>query len=70
MPSALRQVLAKKGFAVLDGALGTELGSRGFDVSSRLWSAAILLDEVLVLPRCIASRQEVMMAIQLLPSHV
>ncbi len=49
MPSALRQVLAKQGFAVLDGAMGTELESRGFDICSRLWSAGILLDEVLVL---------------------
>ncbi len=52
MPSALRQVLANKSFAVLDGAMGTELERRGFDISSCLWSAGILLDEVLVLLCC------------------
>src|SRR5690349_8204146 len=31
--------------AILDGALGTELGRRGVDTRSRLFSAAALLDE-------------------------
>jgi S-methylmethionine-dependent homocysteine/selenocysteine methylase len=33
------------GVALLDGALGTELGRRGVDTRSRLFSAAALLDE-------------------------
>ncbi len=47
--SKLRQVVARQGFAVLDGAMGTELESRGFDVGSHLWSAGVLLNEVVVL---------------------
>ncbi len=47
--SKLRQVVSRQGFAVLDGAMGTELESRGLDVGSNLWSAGILLNEVVVL---------------------
>ncbi len=46
MSGALRQVVAKQGFAVLDGAMGTELESRGVNVESHLWSAGTLMNEV------------------------
>lgn len=33
------------GILILDGALGTELARRGFDVSDSLWSARVLLEQ-------------------------
>ena len=40
-----KDLLDKQGIIILDGALGTELESRGFDVSGKLWSAQYLLDQ-------------------------
>ncbi len=37
--------LAQRPHLVLDGALGTELGRRGADLSDPLWSARLLLDD-------------------------
>ena len=39
-----KNLLEKQEMIILDGALGTELESRGYDVSSKLWSAKYLLD--------------------------
>ena len=37
-------LLEKQEMIILDGALGTEMESRGYDVSGKLWSAKYLLD--------------------------
>lgn len=40
-----KNLLDKQEIIILDGALGTELESRGYDVSGKLWSAQYLLDQ-------------------------
>ena len=40
-----KDLLDKQEIIILDGALGTELESRGYDVSGKLWSAQYLLDQ-------------------------
>ena len=40
-----KALLDKQEIIILDGALGTELESRGYDVSGKLWSAQYLLDQ-------------------------
>lgn len=40
-----KDLLDKREIIILDGALGTELESRGYDVSGKLWSAQYLLDQ-------------------------
>lgn len=40
-----KDLLDKQEIIILDGALGTELESRGYDVSGKLWSAQYLLDK-------------------------
>ena len=42
---SLREALAGARPVALDGALATELESRGFDLSDRLWSARLLADD-------------------------
>jgi len=37
--------IAKQGFVVLDGGMGTELAIRGADVTDELWSARLLRDD-------------------------
>lgn len=39
----LEDLLANQEVIILDGALGTELEERGYDVSGKLWSAKYLL---------------------------
>lgn len=41
---AFKDLLEKQDIIILDGALGTELERRGYDVSGRLWSAKYLLE--------------------------
>lgn len=41
---AFKDLLEKQEVIILDGALGTELERRGYDVSGRLWSAKYLLE--------------------------
>lgn len=41
----LKDLLDQKAILILDGALGTELERRGFDVSGQLWSAKYLLKQ-------------------------
>lgn len=43
--SRLLETLAEKPILILDGAMGTELEKRGYDVSGTLWSAKYLLGE-------------------------
>ena len=40
-----KDLLDKREIIILDGALGTELESLGYDVSGKLWSAQYLLDQ-------------------------
>ena len=40
-----KDLLDKREIIILDGALGTELESQGYDVSGKLWSAQYLLDQ-------------------------
>lgn len=40
-----KDLLGKQEIIILDGALGTELESLGYDVSGKLWSAQYLLDQ-------------------------
>ena len=40
-----KDLLEKRKIIILDGALGTELESQGYDVSGKLWSAQYLLDQ-------------------------
>ena len=40
-----KDLLEKQEIIILDGALGTELESLGYDVSGKLWSAQYLLDQ-------------------------
>ena len=40
-----KDLLDKQEIIILDGALGTELESQGYDVSGKLWSAQYLLDQ-------------------------
>lgn len=44
-----KDLLEKQEIIILDGALGTELESRGYDVSGKLWSAQYLLDEAQII---------------------
>ena len=39
-----KELLASQDYVILDGALGTELEKRGYDVSGKLWSAKYLLE--------------------------
>lgn len=39
-----KEILASNDYVILDGALGTELENRGYDVSGKLWSAKYLLE--------------------------
>ncbi|MGT2925699.1 homocysteine S-methyltransferase [Streptococcus cuniculipharyngis] len=41
----LQELLEREKVAVLHGALGTELETRGYDVSGKLWSAKYLVDD-------------------------
>ena len=41
---AFKDLLEKQEIIILDGALGTELERRGYDVSGRLWSPKYLLE--------------------------
>ncbi len=43
--SRLRELLARQPAVVLDGGLATELEFRGHDLSDRLWSARLLLED-------------------------
>jgi homocysteine S-methyltransferase len=45
MTSLVGESLSKKGYLVLDGALATELESRGCDLNSALWSAEVLIHQ-------------------------
>ena len=49
-----KDLLDKQEIIILDGALGTELESLGYDVSGKLWSAQYLLDQ----PRIIQNVHE------------
>ncbi len=49
-----KDLLDKREIIILDGALGTELESLGYDVSGKLWSAQYLLDQ----PRIIQNVHE------------
>ena len=49
-----KDLLDEQEIIILDGALGTELESRGYDVSGKLWSAQYLLDQ----PRIIQNVHE------------
>ena len=40
-----KDLLENQEIIILDGALGTELESLGYDVSGKLWSAQYLLDQ-------------------------
>ncbi|ORX57926.1 hypothetical protein BCR36DRAFT_580483 [Piromyces finnis] len=40
-----RELLEKQEYLILHGALGTELESRGYDVSGKLWSAEYLISQ-------------------------
>lgn len=40
-----KDLLASQDYVILDGALGTELEKRGYDVSGKLWSAKYLLEQ-------------------------
>jgi homocysteine S-methyltransferase len=44
MSDALKKILSHQGFAVLDGALATELEQKGADLHDPLWSAKCLLE--------------------------
>lgn len=46
---AFKDLLEKQEIIILDGALGTELERRGYDVSGRLWSAKYLLENPQIL---------------------
>ena len=46
---AFKDLLEKQDIIILDGALGTELERRGYDVSGRLWSAKYLLENPQIL---------------------
>ena len=46
---AFKDLLEKQEIIILDGALGTELETRGYDVSGRLWSAKYLLENPQIL---------------------
>lgn len=39
-----KELLVGQDYVILDGALGTELEKRGYDVSGKLWSAKYLLE--------------------------
>ncbi|MGT2666420.1 homocysteine S-methyltransferase [Streptococcus rifensis] len=41
----LKELLATRAVLILDGALGTELEYRGYDVSGKLWSAKYLVEK-------------------------
>ncbi|MFT5219101.1 MAG: homocysteine S-methyltransferase [Planctomycetota bacterium] len=44
-PPQIERILAANRPFILDGASGSEMQSRGYDVSSSLWSAQLLIDE-------------------------
>ncbi len=44
-PRPWERVLARRGYALVDGALATELERRGRDLGTALWSAAVLADD-------------------------
>ena len=46
---AFKDLLEKQDIIILDGALGTELETRGYDVSGQLWSAKYLLENPQIL---------------------
>ena len=46
---AFKDLLEKQEIIILDGALGTELETRGYDVSGQLWSAKYLLENPQIL---------------------
>ena len=46
---AFKDLLEKQEVIILDGALGTELERRGYDVSGKLWSAKYLLENPQIL---------------------
>lgn len=43
-PSPLTVLLAEKGYLVIDGAMGTELETRGCNLNDKLWSAKVLVE--------------------------
>jgi homocysteine S-methyltransferase len=45
VPDPLAELIAQRGVAILDGAMATELESRGADLSGGLWSARVLMDQ-------------------------
>src|SRR5690606_35873442 len=44
-PRPWERVLARRGYALVDGGLATELERRGRDLGTALWSAAVLTDD-------------------------
>ena len=46
-----KDLLGKNEYVILDGALGTELENRGYDVSGKLWSAKYLLENPKVISK-------------------
>jgi homocysteine S-methyltransferase len=44
-PSPIKPFIDKQGMLILDGGLATELEVRGYDLSTRLWSAHLLLTD-------------------------
>lgn len=52
-----KDLLDKNEYVILDGALGTELENRGYDVSGKLWSAKYLLEN----PKVIQDLHEVVL---------
>jgi len=44
VPAALHALLSSKGTCVLDGGLASELQARGADLTDRLWSARVLIE--------------------------
>jgi homocysteine S-methyltransferase len=45
MRDPVSELVAQRGFAILDGAMATELEARGADLSGELWSARVLIDQ-------------------------
>jgi homocysteine S-methyltransferase len=49
MTDPLSELVAQRGFAVLDGAMATELERRGADLSGGLWSARVLSENPMLI---------------------
>ena len=61
-----KDLLDKNEYVILDGALGTELENRGYDVSGKLWSAKYLLEN----PKVIQDLHEVYFELVLISSQL